>query len=99
MPPSSAEDKEQGFFFCKANKEGVISAEKFVNKVVFYLRTDVFKTYGFRSDIFDKDADGKEKIAFKDFFNKDTGEPNEATVKLFVENVMKHLPKEEKQNF
>ena len=89
-----SEDKELGFFFCKANKEGVISAEKFVNKVVFYLWTDVFKTYGFRSDIFDKDADGKEKIAFKDFFNKDTGEPNEATVKLFVENVMKHLPKE-----
>ena len=89
-----SEDKELGFFFCKANKEGVISAEKFVNKVVFYLWTDVFKTYGFRSDIFDKDADGKEKIAFKDFFNKDTGEPNGETVKLFVENVMKHLPKE-----
>ena len=89
-----SEDKELGFFFCKANKEGVISAEKFVNKVVFYLWTDVFKTYGFRSDIFDKDADGKEKIAFKDFFNKETGEPNGETVKLFVENVMKHLPKE-----
>lgn len=89
-----SEDKELGFFFCKANKEGVISAEKFVNKVVFYLWTDVFKTYGFRSDIFDKDADGKEKIAFKDFFDKETGEPNGEIVKLFVENVMKHLPKE-----
>ena len=62
--------------------------------MVFYLWTDVFKTYGFRSDIFDKDADGKEKIAFKDFFNKETGKPNQDTVKLFVENVMKHLPKD-----
>ena len=89
-----SEDKELGFFFCKADKDGVISAEKFVNKVVFYLWTDVFKTYGFRSDIFDKDADGKEKISFKDFFDRETGEPNGETVKLFVENVMKHLPNE-----
>ena len=90
-----SEDKELGFFFCKADKEGMISADKFVNKVVFYLWTDVFKTYGFRSDIFNKDVEGKEKIAFKDFFDREMGEPNGETVKLFVENVMKHLPKEE----
>ena len=90
-----SEDKELGFFFCKANQESVISAEKFVNKVVFYLWTDVFKTYGSRSDIFNRDVEGKEKIAFKDFFDREMGEPNGDTVKLFVENVMKHLPKEE----
>lgn len=93
-----SEDKELGFFFCKANQEGVISAEKFVNKVVFYLWTDVFKTYGFRSDIFNKDVEGKEKIAFKDFFDRETGAPNGDTVKLFIENVMKHLPKENVEN-
>lgn len=90
-----SEDKELGFFFCKADENGVISADKFVNKVVFYLWTDVFKTYGFRSDIFNKDADGKEKLSFKDFFDRETGKPNKDTVKLFVENVMKHLPKED----
>ena len=89
-----SEDKELGFFFCKANKDGVVTADKFVNKVVFYLWTDVFKTYGFRSDIFNKDEDGQKKLAFKDFFNDVDGTPNEETVKLFVENVMKHLPKE-----
>lgn len=89
-----SEDKELGFFFCKANKDGVITADKFVNKVVFYLWTDVFKTYGFRSDIFNKDEDGQKKLAFKDFFNDVDGTPNVETVKLFVENVMKHLPKE-----
>lgn len=93
-----SEDKELGFFFCKADEKGVISADKFVNKVVFYLWTDVFKTYGFRSDIFNKDEEGKVKLSFKDFFNQETGEPNMDTVKLFVENVMKHLPKDEAQN-
>lgn len=89
-----SEDKELGFFFCKANEDGVISADKFVNKVVFYLWTDVFKTYGFRSDIFNKDVDGQKKLAFKDFFNEEDGTPNEDTIKLFVENVTKHLLKE-----
>lgn len=91
---TKSEDKELGFFFTKADAQGVISAEKFVNKVVFYLWTDVFKTYGFRSDIFDKDPDGKEKLAFKDFYQKD-GSVNMKTVKLFIENVRKHLPKDE----
>lgn len=91
---TKSEDKELGFFFTKADAQGVISAEKFVNKVVFYLWTDVFKTYGFRSDIFDKDPDGKEKLAFKDFYQKD-GSVNMKTVKLFIENVRKHLPDDE----
>ena len=89
-----SEDKELGFFFCKADENGKIGEDKFVNKVVFYLWNDVFKTYGFRSDIFDKDADGTEKLAFRDFYKKD-GSVDSATVALFVNNVMKHLPKDE----
>lgn len=87
-----SEDKELGFFFIKADGNGLICKKRFVNKVVFYLWNDVFKTYGFRSDIFDKDADGTEKLTFRDFYKKD-GEVNEKTVALFVDNVMKHLPK------
>ncbi len=78
---------------CRADGDNRISKEKFVNKVVFYLWNDVFKTYGFRSDIFDKDVDGTEKLSFRDFYKKD-GTVDEKTVELFVNNVMKHLPKE-----
>ena len=41
---TSSEDKKLGFFFCKADKQ-VISADKFVSKVMFYLWNDVFKDY------------------------------------------------------
>ena len=39
---TNSEDKKLGYFFCKAHG-GVISAETFVGKVVFYLWNDVFK--------------------------------------------------------
>lgn len=42
---TSSEDKKLGFYFCKA-EDGVISAERFVNKVLFYIYNDVFKDYG-----------------------------------------------------
>ena len=91
---TKSEDKELGFFFCKANPgTNLISAEKFVNKVVFYLWSDVFKTYGFRSDIFNKDKDGKAKLTFRDFYTKDS-KPNETVIALFINNVIKYLPKE-----
>ncbi len=38
-----SEDKQLGYFFCKANESGVIDAKIFVNKVIFYLWNDVFK--------------------------------------------------------
>ena len=39
---TSSDDKKLGYFFCKA-KDGVITADKFVSKVLFYLWNDVFK--------------------------------------------------------
>lgn len=48
---TSSEDKKLGFFFCKAI-DGVISAETFVSKIIFYLWNDVFKDFGFDEDIF-----------------------------------------------
>lgn len=50
-----SEDKKLGFFFCKAT-DGVITTEKFVGKVIFYLWNDVFKNNGFEGPIF-KDVD------------------------------------------
>lgn len=89
-----SEDKKLGFFFCKANGT-TIEKETFVNKVVFYLWNDVFKVYGFKSEIFDKKGKGDktEKITFKSFYNDD-GSVNEETMSVFVKNVMAKAPKE-----
>ena len=74
---TKSEDKKLGFFFCKPDKKAnetddcntIISAETFVGKVVFYLWQDVFKDYGFKSNIF-KRENGK-KISFHDFYPED----------------------------
>lgn len=61
-----SEDKKLGYFFCKA-KDGVISADKFVSKVIFYLWNDVFKDSEFEGDTF-KDENG-EKLSFDKFYS------------------------------
>lgn len=61
-----SEDKKLGYFFCKA-KDGVISADKFVSKVIFYLWNDVLKDSEFEGDTF-KDEDG-EKLSFDKFYS------------------------------
>lgn len=65
---TQSEDKKLGFFFCKAT-DGVISAEKFVGKAIFYLWNDVFKNNGFEGPIF-KDVDGTE-LTFAKFYKSD----------------------------
>lgn len=81
---TSSEDKKLGYFFAKADSNGVISADKFVGKVAFYLWNDVFKDYGFDNDIF-KGDDGK-TIAFQEFFLAD-GKANEMMVEKFLNNL------------
>ena len=65
---TNSEDKKLGYFFAKA-KDGEISAEKFVAKVIFYLWNDVFKDYGFEDEIF-QDEDGTE-LSFTKFYPSD----------------------------
>lgn len=65
---TQSEDKKLGFFFCKAT-DNLISTEKFVGKVIFYLWNDVFKNYGFEGPIF-KDVDGTE-LSFAKFYKSD----------------------------
>ena len=65
---TQSEDKKLGFFFCKATDD-VISAEKFVGKVIFYLWNDVFKNNGLDGTIF-QDADGTE-LSFGKFYKSD----------------------------
>lgn len=50
---TSSEDKKLGYFFCKADKKAketddepsIITANRFVGKVIFYIWNDVFKDY------------------------------------------------------
>ena len=64
-----SEDKQLGYFFAKA-KDGIIDAETLVNKVYFYLWTDVFKDYDYESQKAFRKPNSNEPIAFKDFFRK-----------------------------
>ena len=98
---TSSADKQLGYFFCKADENKVISVEKFVNKVIFYLWNDVFKDYGFEdSSLFlvkVKDKDGKDidkDLTYPDFFDED-GKVNEDITIQFVDNVIKWSKKNE----
>ena len=64
-----SEDKKLGYFFCKADSNGIISADKFVSKVIFYLWNDVFKDYDFESKIFKDGEDGI--LSFNKFYHVD----------------------------
>ncbi len=78
-----SEDKMLGFYFCKA-ENGIISAERFVNKVAFYLWNDVFKDYGFDDAVFNDE--NNEKLSFRKFYKAD-GQVDESKVKLFLDNL------------
>lgn len=80
-----SEDKMLGFYFCRANN-GVIDADKFVSKVLFYIYNDVFKDYGFDREMF-KDGDGK-VISFKSYYKTD-GDIDESKVERFLNNLTK----------
>lgn len=79
---TSSEDKKMGFYFCKT-PDGIIKADKFVGKVLFYVYNDVFKDYGFDRECF---KDGDKTITFHSFFlpNGDVNEPQ-------VEKLLKKL--------
>lgn len=91
---TSSEDKQLGFYFCKANGD-TISAETFVSKVIFYLWNDVFKDYGFDGEYF-ADPDGG-TLEFRKFFNFD-GTINEKKVTAFMKNLKIDVEEEKNNN-
>ncbi len=84
---TNSEDKKLGYFFCKADNEGVITAETFVGKVIFYLWNDVFKDYEFSDTIFDDGKGGK--LTFDKFYTTEGKESKivEENVDLFLRNL------------
>lgn len=83
---TNSEDKKLGYFFCKA-REGEISADTFVGKVIFYLWNDVFKDYDFCDQAFN-DTDGN-KLTFDKFYTAkgNNSKVVEEKVKLFLKNL------------
>lgn len=83
---TNSEDKQLGFFFCKA-KDEVISVETFVCKVIFYLWNDVFKDFGFDDKIFeDKEDNENPKLSFDKFYMAN-GSVKEGKIRMFLENI------------
>ena len=83
---TKSEDKKLGYFFCKA-QNGIVSAETFVSKVIFYLWNDVFKDQTFSSAIF---RDGEEELTFNKFYdvnNNGKAIIKEDKVELFLQNL------------
>lgn len=82
---TKSEDKKIGYFFCKAD-DGVICAETFVSKVIFYLWNDVFKDQDV-SNIF---SDGDDEMSFGDFYDVNAlGKPiiKEDKIEVFLKNL------------
>lgn len=83
---TKSEDKKLGYFFCKA-QDGVVKAETFVSKVIFYLWNDVFKDQAFGSDIF---RDGEDELTFNKFYDVNANGKavvKEDKVELFLQNL------------
>lgn len=96
-----SEDKKLGYFFCKADRKAsekdeenmLISADKFVGKVLFYVYNDVFKDYGFDDAIFKDGEDGNSNLLFQSFFMPN-GKPLERKVEVFLQNIKVKLASE-----
>ena len=91
---TKSEDKKLGYFFCKA-QDGVVKAETFVSKVIFYLWNDVFKDQAFGSDIF---RDGDNELTFNSFYDVDANGKaviKDDKVELFLQNLGAEVKSEE----
>lgn len=63
---TNSEDKKLGYYFCKA-KNGIIDAETFVGKVMFYIWNDVYKDFAEEAGDLFKDIDNS-LLSFSKFY-------------------------------
>ncbi len=80
---TSQEDKKLGYFFVKSNN-GIIPADKFLGKVLFFLYGDVYKDYGFDDDIFK--GDDEKPMEFSHYFDEH-GNADEKKIEKFIQNL------------
>ena len=81
---TSSDDKKLGYFFCKA-KDGVITADKFVSKVLFYLWNDVFKDGDI--SLFKVSDEPEAEICFDTFYGSDN-KVNIEAIRTFLVSVV-----------
>lgn len=81
---TSSDDKKLGYFFCKA-KDGVITADKFVSKVLFYLWNDVFKDGDI--SLFKVSDEPEAEICFDAFYDSDN-KVNIEAIRTFLISVV-----------
>lgn len=100
---TSSEDKKIGFYFCKPDISGIISEEKFVGKVLFYLWNELFKDYGIDNqiannvtyDMFYSDVNGNVVIntnLVEEFLNRIKLDYNQSNLNLLVTNSANTVP-------
>ena len=85
---TNSEDKKLGYYFCKA-KNGIIDAETFVGKVMFYVWNDVYKDFAEEAGDLFKDIDSS-LLSFSKFYTigKDGNtEVVEEKVEKFLQNL------------
>lgn len=80
----SSDDKKLGYFFCKA-KDGVITVDKFVSKVLFYLWNDVFKDGDI--SLFKVSDEPEAEICFDAFYDSDN-KVNIEAIRTFLVSVV-----------
>lgn len=66
---TSSQDKKLGFFFCKA-RNGIITAERFVDKVLFFIWNEVLKDYEKEQDFLEDGGSGN-YLTFDQFYGVD----------------------------
>lgn len=81
---TSSDDKKLGYFFCKA-QDGVITADKFVSKVLFYLWNDVFKDGDI--SLFKVSDEPEAEICFDAFYGSDN-KVNIEAIRAFLVGVV-----------
>lgn len=98
---TSSADKQLGYFFCKADNDGIINGETFVSKVIFYLWNDVFKDYGFddaslfRYKVKEGEQEVEKDLTFPDFYDEDGENVNAERLVDFIQKVMVWQKQEE----
>ena len=106
---TESSDKQMGYFFvkpmrakhdnfAKANPgSGIISEDVFLNKVLFYLWTEVLKDYTTGQEIF-INPETKKTFVFTDFFDEKQNALENFIANLKLEEVEDYEPEEDSEN-